>query len=286
VLLQDTTFTLLEGRQRPRETRDLYILGALFSGMLAKAAHDVRDPYTAMTHARTGLLCARNAESAPLAAWIGGIQSLVAFWAGRPHEALAYAQAAAAEGGTGTVAVWLASSEGRAWAMLGNEADSLRAIERADDLREHVQADELDALGGMCLFTTARQLYYAADACASLPDPAGRAGVMHGRAEAYAGQAVTAYESAPPAERSFGDEAGSRTDLAIARVRAGDLEGAREAATPVLDLPVTQRINGVVRSLTSVHRAITASATDSRVAGDLQEEIEAYCRTPAPALPR
>jgi hypothetical protein len=109
---------------------------------------------------------------------------------------------------------------------------------------------------------------------------------MHGRAEAYAGQAVAAYESASPAERSFGDEAGSRTDLAIARVRARDMEGAREAADPVLDLPVAQRINGVVRSLASVHRAITASRSDSPVARDLQEEIEAFGRTPAPALPR
>ena len=35
VSLQDHTFTLLEGRQRPREARDLYVIGGLASGMLA-----------------------------------------------------------------------------------------------------------------------------------------------------------------------------------------------------------------------------------------------------------
>lgn len=98
--------------------------------------------------------------------------------------------------------------------------------------------------------------------------------------------AVTAYEQAPDEEKSFGDEAGSRTDLAIARVRTGNLEGAREAVRPVLDLPVALRIHGVVTSVLDVHRAVTAQAADAPLARDIQEEIETYCRTPAAALPR
>ena len=91
---------------------------------------------------------------------------------------------------------------------------------------------------------------------------------------------------APQDERSFGDEAGSRTDLAIARVRANDFDGAREAMQPVFDLPVAQRIYGVIGSVVNVHRSITAIAADAPVAREMQEEIEDYCRTPAAALPR
>lgn len=74
--------------------------------------------------------------------------------------------------------------------------------------------------------------------------------------------------------------------LAIARVHAGNLDGAREAVRPVLDLPASQRIHGVVTSVLNVHRAITAHSVDAPVARDIQEEIESYCRTPAAALPR
>jgi hypothetical protein len=284
VALQDHTFGLLEGRQRPRETRDLYLVGGLASGMLAKAAHDLRDPQLAMTHARTALLCARNAEQDALIAWVHGLQSLITYWADRPREALHYAQSGQEiDGITGTVGIWLASLEARAWSALGNGAASRDAIERAGNLREHVIADDLDGLGGMCYFSRPRQLYYAADASASSFGADDKDGIS--RAVAHATEAVAAYEKARSDERSFSDEAGSRTDLAIALVRAGEIEGASEAIRPVLNLPLPLRIHGVVTSVTNMHHEITARAVDSPLASSLQEEIEEYCRTPAPALP-
>lgn len=287
VSLQDFTFGLLEGRQRPRETRELYVVGGLASGMLAKAAHDLRDPHMAMTHARTALLCARNAEQSALTAWVHGLQSLITYWADRPREALQYAQAGQAIPGlTGTVNIWLSSLEARAWSALGNGLASRHAIERASDLREHVQKDDLDDLGGMCYFSRQRQLYYAADAGASLLEIGADQNEVKARTAAYATEAIEAYESAPAHERSFGDEAGSRTDLAIVRVRSGELEGAQEAIQPVFDLPVPQRIHGVVSSVINVHKVITAQAADAPIAREIQEEIENYCRTPAAALPR
>ncbi len=290
VSLQDHTFTLLEGRQRPREARDLYVIGGLASGMLAKASHDLRDPYTAMTHARSALLCAKNAEHPALKAWVHGLQSLITYWAQRPREALDYAQAGQdIPGLTGSVRIWLASLEARAWSALGGEVPSGQAIERAADLREGLTPDDLDDLGGMCCFSRPRQLYYAADAAASLAEAQGQQPHTDrkSRAAGYAAEAITAYEQAPHDERSFGDEAGSRTVLAVARIWAGDLEGGREAVQPVLDLPVAQRIHGVVSSVVNVHRAITSSAAASAPAArEMQEEIETYCRTPAAALAR
>lgn len=72
----------------------------------------------------------------------------------------------------------------------------------------------------------------------------------------------------------------------VAWLRAGDLDGSREAVQPVLDLPVGQRIHGVVSSVVNVHRTITATASDAPAGREIQEAIESYCRTPAAALPR
>jgi hypothetical protein len=235
-----------------------------------------------MTQARTAYVCADNADHHGLRVWVRGLQSLVAYWAGWPHEALRYAQLGSeyARQTTGTAAVWLPAQEARAWAMLGDADATRTAIERADDARERVRPDELDELGGLLTFTRPRQLYYTADATVWLPDDAERA-------ERDATEAVTAYEAAEPHERSFGDEAGARTDLALARIARGELDGAREAVAPVLDLPADQRINGVVTSALRVHAALRNPAYGtSPVAKEVQGEIEAFCQTPAAALPR
>jgi hypothetical protein len=287
VSLQDHTFSLLEGRQRPRQTRDLYVVAGLASGMLAKASHDLHEPHMAMTHARTALLCARNAEQTALTAWVHGLQSLITYWADRPREALEFAQAGQEIPGlTGTVNVWLASLEARAWSALGNGTASRDAIERAANLRENVVRDDLDDLGGMCYFSRPRQLYYAADAGASLAQGDKLEERVNVQTAAYASEAIDAYASARPDERSFADEAGSRTDLAVARIRAHDLDGASEAIRPVLALPVSQRIHGIISSVVNVHRAITLESADTSLARDIQSEIEEYSRTPAAALPR
>lgn len=92
---QDSIFTLLEQRQRPQQARQLYFLGAVVGGLLAKASHDLTDPHAAMAQARTAYLCADNADHDGLRAWLRGQQSLIAYWAGRTQEAARYAQSGA-----------------------------------------------------------------------------------------------------------------------------------------------------------------------------------------------
>ncbi|MGH4017163.1 MAG: hypothetical protein ACRDSL_25200 [Pseudonocardiaceae bacterium] len=38
---QDRAFTLLEGRQRPEQTRDLYLVAGITCGLMAMASHDM-----------------------------------------------------------------------------------------------------------------------------------------------------------------------------------------------------------------------------------------------------
>lgn len=100
----------------------------------------------------------------------------------------------------------------------------------------------------------------------------------------YSADAVAAYADPNDPAWAFGDQAGSHTNLAIARITSGDLDGAVEAIRPVLDLPAAQRINGIRHSVQRVQRALVyAGLTDS--AADLIEEMDTFAATSAIALP-
>lgn len=277
---QETVFSLLERPQRPTHARQLYFLSAVLGGLLAKASHDLADPHTALTHSRTAWLCAEQADHDGLRAWICGLQSLISYWARRPHDSIRYAQRGAtyAQHADSTTTVWLPASEARAWAALGNVEQARDGIERAEQAWDRVRPDELDEMGGIATFSRPRLLYFAADSLGWLPDESLVA-------EDYARQAVEAYSDPADPDWAFGDAAGSRTALAIARIRHGEIDGAAEALTPVLDLPAKQRINGIVHSVNRVHRTLN-QAPASATTRDLQERIELYTRTPVRALTR
>lgn len=118
---QDMALRLLEGRQRPTDTRELHLLARIASGILVEASNDLGDRHTGMTQARAAHACADNAGHDGLRAWARGLQPQTAYWGGWPHEALRYAQpgADAAEGVASTVAVWLPALAARAHAVLG-----------------------------------------------------------------------------------------------------------------------------------------------------------------------
>jgi tetratricopeptide (TPR) repeat protein len=268
---QERAFALLEGRQRPTQTRELYLLAGVASGLMAKASHDLGGPHDAMTQARTAYTCADNADHDGLRVWIRGLQSLIAYWSGRLADSVKYAQrgADAAARSRGTSAVWLASSEARSLAALGRLDEAHDAVDRAAQAREWACDDELDQLDGICTFTRPRQLYYAADALAW----AGTEEAEH--AEALAAEALDAYATAPEIDRAFGDEAGARCALAVARVMRGEIDGAAEAVAPVLDLPSAQRIHGIVTSVEHFHRVLSGIES-GRSGRELAEQLHAF----------
>ncbi|WP_327586406.1 hypothetical protein OHA25_04905 [Nonomuraea sp. NBC_00507] len=279
VSVQDLLFSLLEQRQRPDQAKHLYFLAGVNGGLLAKASHDLADPHAAMTQARTAFMCADHSDHDGLRAWIRGLQSFVSYWAKRHNEAIRYAQQGAefATRSRNTSMVWLAMNEARSWAALGNAINTTAAIQRAEDSWNRVQPDEMDELGGIATFSRPRQLYYAADALAWLPSETEHA-------ERYSAEAIVEYADTSRPEWAFGDQAGSHSDLAIARIQRGEVEGATEALAPVLDLPPEQRINGIIQSVEHVHQVLS-KAPASGEARELQERIEFFTRTPMKALP-
>ena len=269
---QDRAFGLLEGRQRPAQTRDLYLVAGIACGLMAKASHDLDAPHDAMTQARAGYACADNAGHDGLRAWIRGLQALITYWSGRLEDSVRYAQlgAEAAARSSGTAGIWLASSEARSLAALNRLEDAHVALDRATEARERLQPDELDRLGGLCTFSRPGQLYYAADALAW----GGEAEASH--TERLALEALDAYAGAPEEDRSFATEAGTRSALAVARVRLGEIDGAAEALTSVLELPPPKRIHGIVTSVEHVRTALRAVPDPGRDAIDLAGAIEGF----------
>lgn len=281
VQTQEIVFQLLEGKQKPTQTRDLYLLAGLVSGLLAKASQDLGRSHDAMTQARTMFVCADNADHQGLRAWARGLQSLIAYWAGRPQEAVRYARSGAdlAANLTGTVTAWLPSLEARAWALLNAADETASAICRAADRRARHQPDDLDQIGGLLSFPVAKQHYYAAGAYVFLEGE-------QASAQREAAAAIALYASGDPQHRSYSDEAGAHADLALSRVTDGELDGAREALTPVLGLEPERRIGGIVASAGRVHDALRGRPyAASPAARSLRDQIEAFCQVPAAALP-
>lgn len=266
--LQDDVLQLV---QRGRRAREVLVYAAIVSGMLAKASHDLGDPRCANEHARTAYLCADSAGHHGLRTWVCGLQSLVSYWAGWQHEALRYARMGAvmSERTYGSSAVWVASLEARAWALLGNHKDAVAALARAEACRDASLIDDLDEIGGILTFSQPQQLYYAADTLALLPR-------LAEDTERAASRALAAYATAEHVTRSFSDEAGARTDLAVALVRLGDPGGARRALEPVLELLVSQRINGIVSSVNRVRAALAEQAAGDPAARELRAEIASF----------
>ncbi|WP_198358397.1 hypothetical protein [Streptomyces fildesensis] len=282
VEVQDLIFRLLESnRMKPGQARDLNLYASMASGMLAKASHDLRDPQSAMQQARAAYICANQAEHPAMQAWTRGLQSLIAYWAGRPDDAAHYAMSGAtsATTSTGTVGIWLAALEARAQALLGDADSVRRANERASDLRDRTTVDDLDDIGGILTFPRPRQLYYGAEAEVLLGD-------LTPGIEDRAAEAVRAYSDAAPEEWAFGDEAGAQTNLALARLAGNNLDGAAEAVRPVLDLPPAQHNAGILLSIQRVSEALRRGPTRTATgAKELRNEIGVFVSTPT-ALPR
>ncbi|WP_410648192.1 hypothetical protein [Amycolatopsis sp. cmx-4-54] len=273
---QERVFGLLEGKQKPAQTRDLYLLAGVASGLMARASHDIGDSEAAMVNARASFTSADNAGHDSLKAWAKGLQSLISYWACRYNDSIKYAQEGQRYANTNpnTSAVWLASGEARSLAALSRFEEAQAAVNRATSERDRARPDDLDELGGFCTFTRPRQLYYAAESLAwAGPN-------WSEQAERVATEAMDAYEDAPTADRAFGDEAGVRCALAIARINRKEFDGATEAMAGVLDLPTSQRTHGIVTAVGHVQEALTSLVIDAKPVYELGDSIRAFASEP------
>lgn len=279
--LRNRAFELLDGRQHPQQSRELYLVTGVLCGVLANASFDLGWLHAAETQARTAFLCAELAGNNALRAWVRGTQSLVAYWDERPRAAVELA----ADGWryvpeTGTARVRLAAIEARAQARLRDRRATEDALARADQARAEVRGP--DDPGGMLAFPLGKQSYCAATARLWLGGQDGYAD-----AERDAVHAVDLYAADPPEQRRLGELCLARLDLAAARLGRDDLDGAADQLRDVLAIATQRRIESVMRRLHQVGRTLQRPKYQTcALALDLHDQIHSFNRISArPALP-
>jgi hypothetical protein len=275
--VRDTAAQLLAGRQSPSEARDLYLIAGRACALLSYASEDYGQHRAALVHARTAAECATRAGHPALQAWIHGAGSSIAYWAGNPGEADRQARAGlhvVAGGAHGTLPVFLAALRARACGRLGDAPGAAAALEAAARARDCGGAG--DEIGGVFAFPDAKQALYAASTHLDLD--------RAGPAREAATRALHLYTVGDDRDRSYGDLAGARLDLAAAHLSEGDVEGAAEALGPVLDLPPELLVSSVRDRCRRLRGALRARHAHRPAARALIDRIAALPpAVPAPA---
>ncbi|MDI3389450.1 helix-turn-helix transcriptional regulator [Streptomyces sp. B-S-A8] len=247
--LRDGVFRLLRGRQRPRQTSDLYVSASRLCGLSAHVCLDLGHYDSAATHARTARACAAAAGHEGLLAWVRAVESLIAYWTGRYKRAAHLARAGRGHRAGGSVSARLAGLEARALAIAGDGTGAAAALTDADRARgrEH-GADEAP---GIFAFPMAKQFAYAGTTHLAI---GGREHIQ--QAIASADTAVRLYRSAEHDDQSVGDLFAAHVDLARGHLLLADLDGAEAILGFVLDAPPERFSASIVRRLVDLGREL------------------------------
>lgn len=288
VSLRDDLFAHL-AHPDPGQSRELYLLAGLSCGILGHASGNLGFLGSAHDQIQTAVICAEKAGHPGLAAWAIGVRALQSEWNGRPRDSLGLvaraqkelARSGAGAGAGGATAAWLAAVEARAWGRLGHRDAATEALATAALCADRATGeDELSGIGGVLAFPRSKQQYYAAVVSRRCGDPT--------RAERYALEAVTGYETGPTAARSYGDEALARVELALARTvgRQPDLEGAADALRQARDIASHTKLAALAEPLRELGARLSMPRLRAAaVAAQLRHEIRqllAPPRRPAP----
>ena len=264
-------FELLEWTKRTEQEDDLYLLIGQACGLLASVSFDLGNRDAATEQARSAWIYGKHIGHHGVCAWARGMQALIAYWSGRPLEALRFVREAQEYAPPGTPLVRLRSIEARAWAHLGDLAETTRAIQAAQDAREQAPGpDDLhDSIGGEFGFDEARQARCNGSAYLEL-----------GAAEPAIGEtrrAIELFADLPPEQRWFKVEVQAHVDLSAAHLLNSELDGARQALVPVFAVPPELRIEGLTQRLGRVRALLVRSPfRRSQEARQLGERIEDF----------
>ncbi|MFE9570377.1 helix-turn-helix domain-containing protein [Streptomyces sp. NPDC006692] len=250
--LREETFGLLRGRQFPRQTADLYMIAGRLCGLSAHVCLDAGDYSSATTHSRTVWVCAEAAGDNELRAWVRSVESLIAFWKGRPVQAAQLAQAGQQFRSPGTIGVRLASLEARALAVAGNAAAAADALKTANRAREAARDDDEDP--GIFNFPVAKQFAYAGTTHLAI---GGHRNVL--KAIECAETAVTLYRRAADDDQSTGDLLAAHLDIARGHMLTGDLDATESLLSFVLDGESGQLSASILTRLDALGRELGAS---------------------------
>ncbi|MDG9674812.1 helix-turn-helix transcriptional regulator [Micromonospora sp. DH14] len=228
---------LMDGRQHPPQRARLYAVAAHLSGLLGALALDLGAFGAAHAYAAEAFDLAEAAEQPEAQAWARATQSLIAYYAGAYHDALAYAQDGLRRGGSSGHRIRLTiNGQARALARLGDRYGVDRAVDHAFTmLSDYPSGSAVSASLALGPYCPARTAANAATAYLALGCTAG--------VTDHLTTAIAAFDSAGLA----GPRALSRLDLATAHLHGDnpDPEEAGALAAEALVLTADQRFESV-----------------------------------------
>jgi tetratricopeptide (TPR) repeat protein len=240
--VRNRVYWLLDHTRRPDQQRDLYLIASQICGLLAGVSFDLGQPKAAAEQARATYTYAHLIGHNELRAWADGMLATVAFWSGRPQDAIALVERGRTYTPAGVPTVRLLCIGARAAAYV-DDADTTRgAILAAKRARDDADGrSELhDSIGGNFRFDDARQAFSNGSALLRIGD------VKAARQECET--AVLLYGQDREARRGYA----ARVDLASTFLLAGDLDGASETLDQVFALAPDKRVATVVKRLNDV----------------------------------
>ncbi|MGW2572868.1 DNA-binding protein [Streptomyces sp. NPDC001537] len=271
--LQGQLQDLRDRTQVPAQQQRLLILLGQTMALLASSAFDLGAFDSARRLARSADLYGETSRFEPLRAYSDGILAYIAYFTGMPAEAVTKARRAQTYGGLGDVARRrLLAIEARAHGYQGNTELAHQTIRLSEEV-DSGNRDELhDGVGGEFGFTAERLAMSSSSTALLVHDP--------DQAERSARKALDLIRQRPAEKRSAHVLGGAAADLAMARLFAGDVEGAAEALLPLWDIPADQRVTGVLARTGQIQHYLTQpSFRGAVVAGELRGRVEEFTRT-------
>jgi tetratricopeptide (TPR) repeat protein len=272
--VRDRMYAALDRRLWPRDQTDLYLLLGCLNCLMAAAADDLGYPSASEELIRAGWAYAVAIDHKPLMAKLRADLAAVAYWHNRPRQARDLADSGLKYLAGGPNAAQLHLKYGRAAARLGDADVARRAIGQARDARERRNEDDLLPLGGEFGFSRASQHYLAGSTLLEITG-AERDAITELE------RATELYEAGPEEgeDHSFELRMLAQIELAVARLRVGELDAAKPALRPVLALPPGQRIDPLPQRLETVRAELARPRYHgSPQASDLAGEIEDFSR--------
>lgn len=241
--LRDRIVGLLNGRQKPSHSRELYSAAGWALTMLAWISTDLNVPDASEEHLRTAWVFAENADQNNLRCWIRAAQHTAAFWQQDFARAAHYAEDGLRYAGSGSTELYLSSAWALDLARCGNGERALAVLNRAQNAAESAGFGE-DALSGPFTCSIARAGGFWSDTYLALGDTK--------EALLYADSAVKGFESTPNDRRNVGSERMVRCQQVKAHLLAGELDGASEALMPVLDTTPEHRVRPLLQRVDEI----------------------------------
>jgi len=272
--VRDEMYAVVDRKLWPRDQADLYFLLGCINCLMADAAEGVGNAAAAEELARAGLAYALAIDHRPLAAELRMIMAVVALWNNQPLRCIDMAKSGLQYLSEGPNAAQLHLMHARGAARLGDAATATRAIDQAGRIREREYSDDLLEMGGDFAFSVATQHYFAGSAIAELAG-------AESEAIAQLERATELYAAGPgPGEQhSQYCKMISQVDLASMWLRTGQLDAAVTVAGPVLAISPSHRIANLAKRFSRVRAELASSRYHrSTVAGQLDEQIEQFCR--------